>query len=170
MVRIKSQRRRRQAAQRALGNRSSSGFKHNAMFHPGCFCALSRSVAEFITGVRYLYYAAISASRSHIRISLSRVSPEPRAFALLRLHLKDGPPKNSGCNHIPRDLPSNLQVTRLPGCSAPRSIQRPTQLRSPSSSSPPHSRGLGYVSASPRQLPLFTPRFFHLRYSSVWAS
>ena len=57
------------------------------------FCALSRSVAEFITGVRYLYYAAISASRSHIRISLSRVSPEPRAFALLRLHLKDGAPK-----------------------------------------------------------------------------
>jgi hypothetical protein len=57
------------------------------------FSALSRSVAEFITGVRYLYYAAISASRSHIRISLSRVSPEPRAFALLRLHLKDGAPK-----------------------------------------------------------------------------
>ena len=57
------------------------------------FSALSRSVAEFITGVRCLYYAAISASRSHIRISLSRVSPEPRAFALLRLHLKDGAPK-----------------------------------------------------------------------------
>ena len=82
------------AFNRVLGNRSSSGFKHNAMFHPGWFlCSLSRSVAEFITGVRYLYYAAISASRSHIRISLSRVSPEPRAFALLRLHLKDGAPK-----------------------------------------------------------------------------
>ena len=87
--------------------------------------------------------------------------------------LKKMGPKNIGStawsNHIPRDLPSNLHKSlRLPGCSAPRSIQRPTQLRSPSSSSPSHSLGLGYVFASPRQLPLFTPRFFHLRCSSVW--
>jgi hypothetical protein len=75
--------------------RSSSGFKHNAMFHPDWFLRspLLRSVADFITGVRYFYNAAMLASWwSRIRISLSRVAPGPRAFALLCSHLKDGAP------------------------------------------------------------------------------
>ena len=111
------------------------------------FCALSRSVAEFITGVRYLYYAAISASRSHIRISLSRVSPGPRAFALLRLHLK-GPPKTLAATTFtrPAQLPPShfgflvalplVRVKDPPSCALPPLLLHLTPSASATSS--PH--------------------------------
>ena len=155
---------------RVLGNWSTSGFKQTQCFILiGFPSALSHSVADFITGVRFQ-----QVGWSHIRISLSRVAPVPQAFALLRLHLKDAPPPQTlvqrlGAITFQETCPATSKSLRLAGCSAPRSIQRPTQLCSPSSSSPSHSLGLGFVSASPRQLPLFTPRFSHLRCSSVWA-
>ena len=103
------------------------------------FFALFHSVADFITGVRYFYCAAILASRlvTFTDFSFSRCARATSVCFVTATSERWG--ASAWSNYISRDLHSTSKSLRLPGCSAPRSIQRPTQLCSPSSSSPSHS-------------------------------
>jgi hypothetical protein len=99
------------------------------------FSALSHSVAD-LTGVRCFYCAAISASRSLIYGFLFLALHQGHGRLLyLRLHPKDGPPKTLaqwlGATTVQETCPATSRTLRLSGCSAPRSIQRPTQLALP---------------------------------------
>ena len=78
-----------------MGNRSSSGFRHNAMFHPDLVSPLSLApLLILVPGSDVFVTLQFQQVGLIIRISLSRVAPGPRAFALLQLHQKDGPQKH----------------------------------------------------------------------------
>ena len=151
------------------------GFRHNAMFHPDLVSPLSLApLVILVPGSDVFVTLQFQQVGLIIRISLSRVAPGPRAFALLQLHQKDGPQKHwlSGLEQPHSKRPAQqppsdfgflvaLPLVRFkdpPSCALPPLLLH--LIPSASATSPPH---LANFLSSRRG-------FFRLRCSSVWAS